>query len=139
MKITRSLAPIHPLDLAVTPCAVFADATWLEPDWVKVKRLRLSDGKPSHRFVHFTDLHHKGGRRICNRSSNSSTPNHRISSASPATSSIRPNTCREALELLEGIKSPMYGVPGNHDYWSHVSFDGMAKSFGGHGRRVVDG
>jgi len=24
----------------------------------------------------------------------------------------------EALEILSGVKAPMYGVPGNHDYWS---------------------
>ncbi len=31
----------------------------------------------------------------------------------------------EALELFAGIKSPVYGVPGNHDYWSEAPFDGL--------------
>jgi len=35
----------------------------------------------------------------------------------------------EALEILGGIKSPMYGVPGNHDYWSKAPFDGIARVF----------
>jgi predicted MPP superfamily phosphohydrolase len=35
----------------------------------------------------------------------------------------------EALEIFSGIKSPMYGVPGNHDYWSRAPFDGIAKCF----------
>jgi len=35
----------------------------------------------------------------------------------------------EALEFLAGIKSPVYGVPGNHDYWSKAPFEGIAKSF----------
>jgi uncharacterized protein len=35
----------------------------------------------------------------------------------------------EALEILEGIKSPLYGVPGNHDYWSHANFDRIKQSF----------
>ena len=35
----------------------------------------------------------------------------------------------EALELLSKVKSPMFGVPGNHDYWSKVPFDGMIKCF----------
>ncbi|HVV74361.1 MAG TPA: metallophosphoesterase, partial [Verrucomicrobiae bacterium] len=39
-----------------------ADAKWLEPKWVKVRRIRLGKNKPRHRFVHFTDLHHKGDR-----------------------------------------------------------------------------
>jgi predicted MPP superfamily phosphohydrolase len=47
--------------LLATPCAVVADARWLEPQWVKTSRLRLSD-KPALRFVHFSDLHHKGDR-----------------------------------------------------------------------------
>ncbi len=35
----------------------------------------------------------------------------------------------EALEVLAGVKAPMYGVPGNHDYWSRVPFDGIIKCF----------
>src|SRR5436305_785829 len=46
--------------LLCSPFLVAADAKWLEPDWVSVRRLRLTRGKPEHRFVHFTDLHHKG-------------------------------------------------------------------------------
>lgn len=39
----------------------------------------------------------------------------------------------EALDILAGIKSPMYGVPGNHDYWSKVPFAGIAKCFAASG------
>ena len=35
----------------------------------------------------------------------------------------------EALDILSGIKSPMFGVPGNHDYWSRVPFDEIIKCF----------
>ena len=35
----------------------------------------------------------------------------------------------EALEILSGVKAPMYGVPGNHDYWSRVPFGGISKCF----------
>ena len=35
----------------------------------------------------------------------------------------------EALEILAGIKSPLYGVPGNHDYWSKAPFEPIARSF----------
>jgi len=49
--------------LLLTPFAIVADAKWLEPTWVKVRRLRIGDGKPTHRFVHFSDLHHKGDRQ----------------------------------------------------------------------------
>ena len=39
------------------------------------------------------------------------------------------NICRKLLEILSGIKSPMYGVPGNHDYWSKAPFNGMIQCF----------
>jgi len=48
--------------LLAAPCVVVADALWLEPQCVKIRRLRLALEKPAHRFVHFTDLHHKGDR-----------------------------------------------------------------------------
>jgi predicted MPP superfamily phosphohydrolase len=35
----------------------------------------------------------------------------------------------EALEILSGVKAPMFGVPGNHDYWSHASFADITKCF----------
>ena len=34
---------------------------------------------------------------------------------------------REALETLARIKSPLYGVPGNHDYWSKAPFERIAE------------
>lgn len=44
------------------PTFALADAFWLEPTWIKIRRVRLTHEKPEHRFVHFTDLHHKGDR-----------------------------------------------------------------------------
>ena len=48
--------------LVLTPALALADACWVEPHWLKVRKLRLAKENPSHRFVHFTDLHHKGDR-----------------------------------------------------------------------------
>src|SRR5215469_14852363 len=48
--------------LLASPLVAVADAKWLEPEWVKVRRIRLGEGKPTHRFVHCTDIHHKGDR-----------------------------------------------------------------------------
>ena len=48
--------------LLLSPAVLVADAKWLEPTWLKVRRLRLGTGKPSWRLVYFTDLHHKGDR-----------------------------------------------------------------------------
>src|SRR5207237_2398967 len=35
----------------------------------------------------------------------------------------------EALGILGRIKSPLYGVPGNHDYWSKAPFESIGRSF----------
>src|SRR5215469_4734043 len=60
MKISRRKFIITAL--LATPGVIAADARVLEPEWVKITRLRLADSAPAHRFVHFSDLHHKGDR-----------------------------------------------------------------------------
>src|SRR5215467_12714399 len=44
------------------PLLAAAEARWWEPGWVKTRHVRLGHDKPRHRFVHFTDVHHKGNR-----------------------------------------------------------------------------
>jgi uncharacterized protein len=115
--------------LLATPCVIAADARVLEPDWVKITRLRLADSEPSHRFVHFSDLHHKGDR------AHTRSVVEMINSLSPDFVCFTGDLLEEAkflpetLELLSGIKSPMYGVPGNHDYAWGVSFADIAQCF----------
>ncbi|HLX94481.1 MAG TPA: metallophosphoesterase [Verrucomicrobiae bacterium] len=115
--------------LLATPFAIIADAKWLEPQWVKIHRLRLSQGQPTHRFVHFSDLHHKGDR------AHSESVVAMINSLSPDFVCFTGDIMEEgkflpeALEVLAGVKAPMYGVPGNHDYWSRVPFDGIIKCY----------
>jgi len=114
------------------PFAAIADARWVEPDWVKIRRLRLS-ASPSCHFVHFTDLHHKGDR------AHTQSVVEMINSLSPEFVCFTGDLIEErkflpeALEVLSGVKAPMYGVPGNHDYWSGGSFADMAKCFAGTG------
>jgi len=115
--------------LLMSPGALYADARWIEPGWLKVRRLQLAKGKPSHRFVHFTDLHHKGDRAYCEsvvKTINSLSPDFVCFTGDLIEDGVH---LTEALEVLSGIKSPLYGVPGNHDYWSKVPFDGITKCF----------
>ena len=115
--------------LLATPCAVAADARAIEPQWVKVTRLRLAEGEPTHRFVHFSDLHHKGDR------AHTQSVVEMINSLSPDFVCFTGDLIEqakylpEALELLSGVKAPLYGVPGNHDYTSGVSFADIAQCF----------
>jgi len=115
--------------LLLTPGAIMADAKWLEPDWLSVRKLRIGDGKPTHRFVYFTDFHYKGDRAYADSVIN------KINSLSPDFvcfgGDIMEDTkfLAEALGFFSGIKSPMFGVPGNHDYWSRAPFEIISRCF----------
>lgn len=127
MKISRRRFLLTAI--LATPCAIAADARWLEPQWVKTHRLRLSRAQPQHRFVHFSDLHHKGDR------AHTESVVAMINSLSPDFVCFTGDIIEEArfldqaLEVLSHLKAPLYGVPGNHDYASGVSFDGIIKCF----------
>src|SRR6266850_389364 len=109
------------------PFLAVGDAKWLEPSWVKTRTVRLRRGTAKVRFVHFTDVHHKGNRAYLE------SVVKKINALSPEfvcfTGDLIEETkhLAEALEIFAGIKSPLYGVPGNHDYWSKAPFDGIAK------------
>jgi predicted MPP superfamily phosphohydrolase len=83
--------------------------------------------------MHLTDVHHKGDRAYLE------AVVRRVNALSPDfvcfTGDLIEETrhLAEALEVLAGIKSPMYGVPGNHDYWSKAPFEDIAKCFAGTG------
>lgn len=119
--------------LVGAPVAVAADAKWLEPNWLKVKRVRLGQGKAAHRFVHLTDIHHKGDRAYFENVV------RRVNGLSPEFVCFTGDLIEhseflgEALGILAAIKSPVYGVPGNHDYWSRAPFGKFAQGLAGTG------
>jgi predicted MPP superfamily phosphohydrolase len=119
--------------ILAAPLLVAGEARWLEPTWVKTRRVRLGPGAPRHRFVQITDIHHKGDRAYLQ------SVVRQINALSPEfvcfTGDLIEKTAylAEALEILTGIKSPLYGVPGNHDYWSHAPFEPIARCFEGSG------
>lgn len=126
-KITRRQFLL--LAALASPGLVWADADWLEPRWVKVRSIKLTQEKPSHRIIHITDIHYKGDRPYLEsvvRKINALSPD-----AVCFTGDLieRKQFAAEALQMLEGIKSPLYGVPGNHDYWSHAAFANFRTSF----------
>lgn len=110
-------------------CVLSADFRLIEPEWVKIRRLRLGGDKPTHRFVHFSDLHHKGDR------AHTRSVVDMINALSPDFVCFTGDLIEEAqfvpeaLDVLSGIKAPLFGVPGNHDYGSGASFDTFIKCF----------
>jgi len=115
--------------LLATPGLIVADSKWIEPTWLKVRHVRIGNQKPACRFVHFTDTHHKGDLAYLN------AVVERINSLEPDfvcfTGDIieEENYLAEALDHFSRIKAPMFGVPGNHDFWSKVSFEPIHKCF----------
>ena len=100
--------------LVVAAVLVVAYAVAVEPRWVAVRTVRLSD-RPSLRLIHITDLHYKGDRAYIERVV-------RHINAIPAdvlcfTGDLIEDTryLTEALSLLSQVRRPMYGVRGNHD------------------------
>jgi predicted MPP superfamily phosphohydrolase len=113
----------------LAPVMAAADAFVLEPEWVRVRRIPLHKGIPRRRFVQFSDLHHKGDRGQLQSIID------KINRLSPEFVSFTGDIVEdaaflpEALELMQQIKSPLYGIPGNHDYWSQIDFGTVATSF----------
>lgn len=104
-----------------TPAVFAAEAHFVESTWLTVKQVRLSD-TPGVRLVHFSDLHYKGNKSYL------SDVIERINDLSPDVACFTGDIVEkvvhldEALELLSRINCPLYGVPGNHEYWSNAPF-----------------
>lgn len=121
----------HFLRLALygSPVLAVADMALVEPHWLKVTKLKLGQGTPTARLVHFTDQHFKGDRAWLARIV------AKINALKPDFVCFTGDLIEEkehlaeALELVQQIKVPVYGVPGNHDYWSNADFADFAKAF----------
>ena len=110
------------------PIAVAAEAIGIEPSWLKVERIRLSES-PRHRFIHITDIHHRGdadylGKVV--RAINAQKPDFVCFTGDLVEES---DFAAEALTILCGVNAPLYGIPGNHDYWSDMDFDAAKEAF----------
>ncbi len=111
------------------PALAVADSLWLEPRWLAVRRLRLGPGEPACRLAFFTDLHHKGDRTYLERVV------RRLNALRPDLVCFggdlveEAEHLEEALEGLREIQAPLYGVPGNHDYWSGADFAQIERAF----------
>jgi uncharacterized protein len=126
-KINRRRFLVY--SLLSLPLLSYADAMWVEPNWLRVRKIRLTEGKPTCRVVQFTDLHHKGNKAMLDavvKKINSLSPDFVCFTGDLVEDS---HFLTQALEGVAKIKSPVYGVPGNHDYWSGSDFATIAKTF----------
>lgn len=115
--------------LLATPVVLVGDAKCVELTWLKTRHVRIGDGKTGCRLVHFSDVHHKGDcdyLRSVVAKINSLAPDYVCFTGDILE---QKNFLPEALEIMSGIRSPMFGVPGNHDFWSGISFVPVRKCF----------
>lgn len=125
-RLTRRSALTHFLWAA--PTAIAGDAALFEPGWLAVRTRRLSES-PGTRFVHFTDVHHKGDNRRLHHLVDT------VNRLKPDFACFTGDLVEEArfagpaLEILGGIRCPLFGIPGNHDHWAKVDFRECRRAF----------
>ena len=110
------------------PAATGAHAHWIEPTSLRITQFSLKEGGTC-RFVHISDFHHKGDVRYAAelvRTVNELAPEF-VCFTGDLVEDRR--FASEALGFIKQLKSPVYGSPGNHDYWSGVSFPEFERAF----------
>ena len=108
------------------PAVLGADARWIEP-----RRLRVTTFNRGHmhRFVHFTDFHHKGDTQYAAevvRTINELAPQFVCFTGDLVEDRA---FAAEALNFIREIKAPVYGSPGNHDYACRAPFADYERAF----------
>jgi predicted MPP superfamily phosphohydrolase len=96
---------------------------------LRVNTVRLASGEPSWRVVQISDLHYKGDAAYAEHVIR--TVNDLAPDAVCFTGDLMEDAhfLSEALELLSGLDAPLFGVPGNHEYWSRAPFAEYERSF----------
>ena len=109
------------------PAAAGANAALIEPERLRVRRLTLTPGKL--RFVQFTDFHYKGDDGYAGdvvAAINALAPEF-VCFTGDLVEDKR--FAAAALGFIRQITAPVYGSPGNHDYWCGASFDEYEDAF----------
>ena len=125
--------------LVLAAVAAVVDAVVVEPQWVKVRRVRLTPA-PSCRIVQFSDLHYRGDRAALERVV------ARINALDADVVCFTGDLVEddaflpEVLAILGTVNKPLYGIPGNHDIWSARDDAAAVEAFARTGGRwLADG
>ena len=110
-----------------------AEAALVEPEWLKVEQVTLGNG--GRKFIQFSDVHHRGDAKYLQRVVDV------INSHKPELVFFTGDLVEEssyfapALDIIKKIKAPLYGIPGNHDFWAGADFDLAREVFAAQGGR----
>ena len=119
--LAKSLSRIVLL-LFVSILLILLYAFEIEPHWLKIKHLDLTHGKGGvhKKYVHITDIHFKGDEQYLRKIVG------KINKINPDTVFFTGDLVEndsftdKALEILAGIKAPVYAITGNHEGWAYI-------------------
>jgi predicted MPP superfamily phosphohydrolase len=103
-------------------------ARLIEPTRLRVTKLNASQNGQCQ-FVHFSDFHYRGDERYAAEVIST------INELKPEFACFTGDLVEDrefapaALSFIRQIKVPVYGTPGNHDYWSGASFPDYDRAF----------
>jgi uncharacterized protein len=116
------------------PAAFAVDVGIIERTHLRIRSWE-ADPNGRLRFVHFSDLHYKGDQRYA------ANVVRQINQVAPAFVCFTGDLVEdrkyfdEALGFISQIKAPVYGSPGNHDYWCNAPFSEFERVFSATGGR----
>lgn len=114
-------------------------ARFVEPTWVTVKKISLSDS-PAVTFIHITDIHYKGDRQYLTEVVDTINAIEADFVCFTGDLAEEKEYLPECMAILSGISNPLYGVPGNHDQWALVRKGELAEKFSATGGKwLTDG
>ncbi len=107
------------------PAMGIGNALGIEPKWVSIRNFKrpISGFASTTRFVHLTDIHFKGDEKFFE------SIVEKVNRLNPEFICFTGDLIEEkeheekALEIIREFKAPVYGIPGNHDYWAGADFD----------------
>ena len=115
--------------MVAIPGLAALDAFAIEVEWINIKNVKIGPGPYSHKLVQITDIHYNGDRKFISKVVK------KINDIAPDfvcfTGDLIDNGTthlNEILELLSELKNPLYGIPGNHDYWANAPFEDIEKA-----------
>lgn len=126
MKMTRR--KFLALAGAALPAGLGIDARFVEPTSLRVTKLELGPASTC-RFAHFTDFHYKGDDAYAAEMVET------INGLEPEFVCFTGDLVEDkryaidALSFIRQIKAPVYGAPGNHDYWCGAAFADYERAF----------
>jgi uncharacterized protein len=110
------------------PAIAGIDARLIEPKRLQINHFQ--SGKDGQcRFVQFSDVHYRGDTDYAAemvRKINELKPEFVLFTGDLIE---RQEYLAEALSFIRQINVPVYGSPGNHDYWSHAPFPEFVRAF----------